>query len=135
MSCRFRLYGRISVPWLSADSEVQFLDTLLLCETCPTTGLSYRELGVEHLTKTLVVWDFIDALKKDGVEAMEEIAEWECEKCGPDFGSSKGRRSFGWILLCGRTGLDQVECVILIRRDVQRMWLCSWALVIYRGWI
>ena len=53
------------------------MDTLLLCETCPTTGLSYRELGVDHLTKTLVVWDFIDALKKDGVEAMEEIAEWE----------------------------------------------------------
>ena len=77
MSCRFRLYARISVPWLSADSEVQFLDMLLLCETCPTTGLSYRELGVDHLTKTLVVWDFIDALKKDGVEAMEEIAEWE----------------------------------------------------------
>ena len=60
----------------------------------------------------------------------KRLLSGRCEKCGPDFGSSKGRRGFGWILLCGRTGLDRVECVILIRRDVQRMWLCSWALVI-----
>ncbi|CAE7616184.1 unnamed protein product, partial [Symbiodinium sp. CCMP2456] len=69
---------RLCVTFRCALLLVQFLDMLFLCEDCPNTGLSYRELGVEHLVQTSVVKEFIEALKQDGQEAVEEMAEqWE----------------------------------------------------------
>ncbi|CAE7621215.1 unnamed protein product [Symbiodinium sp. CCMP2456] len=54
---------------------VQFLD-MMLSETCPSTGKTYRDLGVETLVALPLVTEVYESLKQDGAEVIDEIASW-----------------------------------------------------------